>query len=116
MEISEPWRQIDRRLAGNILICVDPLLAHTLSERNMWVYLHTTSGLCCSGPSVCVRARVQCTMVGGSPSLCLLADRPLALGPVKVLLSAVKLCTAEEGILYPSNGLLTHITCPSGFL
>lgn len=52
---------------------------------------------------------------GGSPSLCLLAWQALALGPVRVLLSTLKLWTAEEGILYPFNGLLTHITCLSEF-
>lgn len=97
---------------------------HTL---NMCVYSQTpqrthtlrcTSGLCCSdGRPLDVGEGQGPVHHGvGSPSLCLVAWQALALGPVKVLLSALKQHTAETGILYPSNGLLTHITCLSGFL
>lgn len=101
---------------------------------NMCVYSQTpprihaprcTSGLCCSdGRPLSVHPQWQCVGEGqgpahhgvGSPSLRLVAWQALALGPVKVLLSALKQRTADTGILYPSNGLLTHITCLSGFL
>lgn len=110
--------------------------SYSLSEKNMYMHaehMHTfthphahwsTSGLCCRDHRpLSVQPQWQCVGESqgpvhhgeGSPSLCLLAWQALALGPVKVLLGAFKLCTAEEGILYPSNGLLTHITCLSGF-